>query len=151
MARLTLTREQKVADRFLRGFDMIEDRLESSLVGLENAESARTSITSSIDSMSLGGGHRDKMAESLVRMDEAVESLSNMAERFIEQFKDVEELISDVQRIDAQAGKVLRLTYIDRLTAKEIGKRDDMAYSKTMIYVFLKRGLDLAYKLLGEG
>ena len=150
MARLVLTREQKAADRFLRSFDMVEDRLESSIVGLEKAESALYSITSSIDSMSVGGDNHDKMAESLERMDDAVETLSHMAERFIGDFRDVEELISEVQRQDGNAGQVLRFVYINRLTVEQITKRDETRYSKKTIYEYWKRGLDLAFDLLSE-
>ena len=42
--RVKLTNEQKIADRFLRAYDLVDDRLESSLAGLERAESARSSI-----------------------------------------------------------------------------------------------------------
>jgi len=148
---LKLTREQRIADRFLRGFDIIEDRLESSLIGLESAESARSSITSSIDAMGLSGSQRDKMAESLIRMDKAVDDVSGLTERFASQFIEIEDFISEVQRRDPMAGKVLRLAYINRLSVDEITQRDDTAYSRKTVYDYLKRGLDVAFDLLTEG
>jgi len=83
-------------------------------------------------------------------MDEAVETLSHMAERFIGDFRDVEELISEVQRQDGNAGQVLRFVYINRLTVEQITKRDKTRYSKKTIYEYWKRGLDLAFDLLSE-
>ena len=145
-----LTREQRIADGILRGFDIVESRLESSLVGLERAESARSSITSSIDAMGLCGGHRDKMAEALIRIDESIDDISCMVERFADEFAEIEEFITEIQRRDPVAGKILRLTYIDRLTVEEITMRDDTRYSKKTIYEYLKRGLDAAYDLLME-
>lgn len=149
--RLKLTREQKVADRFMRGFDMVQDRIESSLIGLESAESARSSITSSIEAMGLSGSHHDKMTESLVRMDKAVDDLSDLAERFTKEFTEIEDFVSEVQRADEAAGKILRLTYINRLTVEQIVERDDVDCSKKTVYEHLKRGLDLAFDLLSGG
>lgn len=149
--RLKLTREQKVADRFLRGFDMVQDRLESSLIGLENAESARMSITASLDAMALSGSQHDKMADALERMEKAVDDLSEASERYTCQFADVEEFVSEVQRRDEQAGRVLRYVYINRMRVEQIIKRDETAYSKKTIYEHWKRGLDVAFDLLSGG
>ena len=148
--KLKLTREQKIADRFLRSFDMVGERLESSIAGLEAAESAQKSITSSIGAMGFGGTNHDKMCDSLARIDKAVDDINEYAGRFSDSFMEIETFISEVQRIDIQAGRVLRLTYIQKLTVKEITQRDETAYSKKSVYEQLKRGLDIAFDLLAK-
>lgn len=148
--KLKLTREQKIADRFLRSFDMVGERLESSIAGLEAAESAQKSITSSIGAMGFGGTNHDKMCDSLARIDKAIDDINEYAGRFSDSFMEIETFISEVQRIDLQAGRVLRLTYIQKLTVKEITQRDETAYSKKSIYEQLKRGLDIAFDLLAK-
>lgn len=148
--KLKLTREQKIADRFLRSFDMVGERLESSIAGLEAAESAQKSITSSIGAMGFGGTNHDKMCDSLARIDKAIDDINEYAGRFSDSFMEIETFISEVQQIDIQAGRVLRLTYIQKLTVKEITQRDETAYSKKSIYEQLKRGLDIAFDLLAK-
>lgn len=148
--KLKLTREQKIADRFLRSFDMVGERLESSIAGLEAAESAQKSITSSIGAMGFGGTNHDKMCDSLARIDKAIDDINEYAGRFSDSFMEIETFISEVQRIDIQAGRVLRLTYIQKLTVKEITQRDETAYSKKSVYEQLKRGLDIAFDLLAN-
>lgn len=148
--KLKLTREQKIADRFLRSFDMVGERLESSIAGLEAAESAQKSITSSIGAMGFGGTNHDKMCDSLARIDKAIDDINEYAGRFSDSFMEIETFISEVQRIDIQAGRVLRLTYIQKLTVKEITQRDETTYSKKSVYEQLKRGLDIAFDLLAK-
>lgn len=148
--KLKLTREQKIADRFLRSFDMVGERLESSIAGLEAAESAQKSITSSIGAMGFGGTNHDKMCDSLARIDKTIDDINEYAGRFSDSFMEIETFISEVQRIDVQAGRVLRLTYIQKLTVKEITQRDETAYSKKSVYEQLKRGLDIAFDLLAK-
>lgn len=148
--KLKLTREQKIADRFLRSFDMVGERLESSIAGLEAAESAQKSITSSIGAMGFGGTNHDKMCDSLARIDKAIDDINEYAGRFSDSFMEIETFISEVQRIDIQAGCVLRLTYIQKLTVKEITQRDETVYSKKSVYEQLKRGLDIAFDLLAK-
>lgn len=148
--KLKLTREQKIADRFLRSFDMVGERFESSIAGLEAAESAQKSITSSIGAMGFGGTNHDKMCDSLARIDKAIDDINEYAGRFSDSFMEIETFISEVQRIDIQAGRVLRLTYIQKLTVKEITQRDETAYSKKSVYEQLKRGLDIAFDLLAK-
>lgn len=150
--RLTLTQEQMVADRFLRSFDIASDRLESSINGLELAESAQKSITSCISSLGLGSGNRDKMCDNQARIDKAVDDIGRYADEIAPTFIDVEGLITDVQRIDLLAGKVLRLAYIGKKTASEIAGREDINISRKQVYEILKRGLDIAFWiLLNEG
>lgn len=148
--KLKLTIEQKIADRFLRSFDMVGERLESSIAGLEAAESAQKSITSSIGAMGFGGTNHDKMCDSLARIDKAIDDINEYAGRFSDSFMEIETFISEVQQIDLQAGRVLRLTYIQKLTVKEITQRDETAYSKKSVYEQLKRGLDIAFDLLAK-
>lgn len=148
--KLKLTREQKIADRYLRSYDIVGERLESSIAGLEAAESAQNSITSSIGAMGFGGVNRDKMCDSLARIDKAVDDIKEYAGRFSDSFKEIEEFISEIQRMDVKAGRVLRLTYIQKLSVKEITQRDETAYSKKSVYEQLKRGLDIAFELLAK-
>lgn len=143
---MKLSREQKIVDRFLRTYDMVESRLGTNLVGLERAESARNSITGSIEAMSLSGGQRDKLAQSLVTMDAAVEEISACADLFAVNFRQIEEFVSEVQRIDVQAGKVLRYVYLEQMTAPDVAER--VGYSRRNVYTLLKRGLDIAFDLL---
>ncbi len=148
--RVKLTNEQKIADRFLRAYDLVDDRLESSLAGLERAESARSSITGSIEAMGLGGDQGDKMCESLARIDDAVGEIAELSKLFSDNFRAIESFITEVQRIDGQAGKVLRLTYINRLSAKQVAANEEVCCSKKTVYELLKRGLDIAFELLAE-
>lgn len=148
--KLKLTREQKIADRFLRTFDIVGERLESSISGLEAAESAQKSITSSIGAMGFGGANRDKMCDSLARIDKAIDDINEYAGKFSDSFMEIETFISEVQRIDPKAGRVLRLTYIQKLSVREITQRDETAYSKKSVYEQLKRGLDIAFELLAK-
>ena len=92
--KLKLTREQKIADRFLRSFDMVGERLESSIAGLEAAESAQKSITSSIGAMGFGGTNHDKMCDSLARIDKAIDDINEYAGRFSDSFMEIETFIS---------------------------------------------------------
>lgn len=149
--RLKLTREQKVADRALNGYALVRDRLESNLVGLEMAESAQTSITSSMGELSLGGDNRDKLGDALVRVDEAVERISNTVERFAREFEDTEELVSEIQRRDEMAGKVIRLRYINGFPVEKIAEADGIDCSRKNVYEYLKRGLDITFDILSIG
>lgn len=148
--KLKLTREQKIADRFLRSFDMVAERLDSCLIGLQTAESAQNSITSSIGAMSFGSVNRDKMCDNQARIDQSVSDIGKYSEMIGDTFMELETFISEVQRIDPQAGRVLRLTYINRLSVKDITQRGETAYSKKSIYEHLKRGLDVAFDLLAN-
>lgn len=148
--RMKLTREQKVAHRFLSSFDMVDDRLSSSLLALERAESARNSITGSIDGMRLSGCQSDKMCNALVRMDESIADIQRMSDGYSEQFREIEEFISEVQRIDKRAGKTLRLVYIDGVSVREAAEDEDIQCTKKTAYEYLKRGLEIAFKLLAR-
>lgn len=144
--RLKLTREQRVAHRFLSSFNVVGDRMKSSIGCLERAESARNSISASIEAFSISGSQSDKMLDALVRMDEAIEDIRGLSGSFASQFQEVESYVSAVQRMDAPAGKVLRMVYIDGMTAKEAAQVDECA--KKTVYANLKRGLDLTFALL---
>lgn len=146
--RMKLTREQKIAHRFLSSFDMVGDRLTSHLTALERAESARSSITGSIDGMGLSGSQGDRMCDSLVRMDESIDGIMEASGSYAAQFAAVEDHISSIQRMDPQAGKVLRQVYLDGMSAKEVASDGDIA--KKTVYEHLKRGLDISFDLLSE-
>lgn len=148
--RLKLTNEQRIADKFLRAYDLVDDRLDSSLAGLERAESARSSITGSIEAMGLSSTQSDKMCESLARIDKAVSDIAELSILFSDNFREIESFITKVQRIDNQAGKVLRLTYINRLPAKQVAENEEVCCSKKTVYELLKRGLDIAFELLAK-
>lgn len=148
--RMKMTREQKVAHRFLSSFDMVDSRISSSLIALERAESARSSITGSIEGMGLSGSQGDKMCNALVRIEESIDDIRSLSDVYAAQFKEIEDFISDVQRIDQQAGKVLRHIYIDRISVKEVADEDDMQCTKKTVYEHLKRGLEIAFALLAK-
>ena len=90
------------------------------------------------------------MCNAIIRIDESIEDIQRMADGYSEQFKEVEDFISEVQRIDQQAGKVLRHVYIDCLSVKEVADEDDMQCTKKTVYEHLKRGLGLAFMLLSR-
>ena len=148
--RMKLTREQKVAHRFLASFDMVDDRLSSSLLVLERAESARSSISSSLEGMGFSGNQGDKMCDALVRIDESIGDIQKMADAYSAQFREVEDFVSEIQRIDQQAGKVLRYVYVDKRSIKEIAAEEDIHCAKKTVYEHLKRGLGIAFGLLCE-
>ena len=148
--RLNLTREQKIAARFLRGFRLVGDRLESSIVGLERAKAAQDSLGSADEGLGLSGGDHDKILNSIIRMDKALDEIEQMAQTFSGQFREIEDFISEVQRRDDAAGRVLRLTYINGLSADQIADREEMCCSKKTVYEHLRRGLDVAFDLLSR-
>lgn len=148
--KLKLTREQKVAHRFLRAFDMVDDRLSSSLIALEKAESAQSSITSSLDGMSLSGSNNDKMCSALVRIEQSIDDIEKHSGEFANQFIEIENFISEVQRKDVSAGKTLRAIYIHGASVKDVSDSEDMACSKKTVYEYLKRGLDISFDLLSQ-
>lgn len=146
--RLKLSREQKIAHRFLSSFHMVADRMDSSIECLERAESARTSISASIGAMSFSGEQYDKMLNAMLRMDSAIDEIGELADGYSEQFKEVEGYVSAVQRIDPQAGKALRKVYIEGLSVKEAAADEECA--KKTVYEYLKKGLDLTFILLSR-
>ena len=148
--RLKLTREQKIAAKFLRGYVMIPDRMESYLSALESAETMRESLGSTTEALGRGGGGGDKMAVALVRIEEAEEGIRRMAETFGDQLAEIEAFISEVQRRDAMAGKALRLAYIKGLSAEEIADGGELGRSRKTVYDYLRRGLDIAFEMLSE-
>ena len=148
--RLTLNREQRIADRYLRTYDLAESRVESSLIAIERADSALTSITASIGAIGFSGANNDKILNALINLDKAVEDLRQASGSLTEQFLEVEEFITEIQRRDEMAGKVLRAVYINRLSVTEVSMRDETAYSKKTIYEYIRRGLDIAFEILSE-
>ena len=147
--RLKLSREQKLAHRFLRSYHLVAERLESSVDCLVKADAARSSITASIGALSMSGEQSDRMLKALVRMDDAIDDIAGMASEFSSRFEEVERFVSEVQDIDHQAGCALRLVYIKGLSAKEAADEGDV--SKKTVYEHVKRGLDIVYDLLVEG
>lgn len=145
---LELTREQKVAQRQLRAFRLIKDRLDSAIDMLAKADASRMSISSSIGAISMGGEQRDKMLRALVNMDEACDRIQELSSRFASEAEKVEQLVSDVQDADPLAGRMLRMVYINGMTPSEAAEADER--SRSTVYVGIKRGLDIAYSIMGE-
>lgn len=143
---LRLTREQRIAHRVLLSFHERSERLESYLTGLEQAETAQFKITASLSEMTLSGANKDKMLANQIKIDNAINQIALHAENFADDFEKVEELITDVQEIDENAGRVLRLTYIERMPASNIAEICET--SNKTIYERLRKGLNLAYMLL---
>ena len=145
-----LTREQKVAHRFLSAYSLLGERIESSVDCLVKAEAAKTSISASMDAISTGGASNgNRMLNAMLRMDDAIEEIERLSGSFSEQFRDVEEAVSSVQRMDPQAGRALRLVYIKGMDVGEAAEADH--FSKKTVYAYLKQGLDLTYALLCQG
>lgn len=144
--RMALTREQKVAHRYLSAFGIVSDRIDSTLACLERAESARSSITGSIGSMGLSGGQSDKMCDSLVRIDQCISDVERLSGVLGDQFREVEAFVTEVQRIDPMAGRCLRCVYIDGASASDAS--DKLGCSKKTVYEYLKKGLDAAFDIL---
>lgn len=147
---MALTREQRIAHRYLCSFGMTGDRLESALAGLERAESARSSITGSIGSMGLSGGQSDKMCDALARIDGCISEIGRLTDTFSDQFREVEDFVTEVQRTDPMAGRCLRCVYIEGATASDAAAK--LGCSKKTVYEYVKRGLDAAFDILaGDG
>ena len=146
---LELTREQKAAQRRLRSFQLICDRMDSALDMLAKADASRMSISSSIGALSIGGENRDKMLEAMIKMDEACERIREMSSRFSREMDAVEGLVTDVQEADPNAGRMLRMVYLKGMTPSEVADEDGC--SRSTVYTGIKRGLDLAYVLMGDG
>lgn len=145
-----LTREQKVAHRFLSSYALIGDRLESAVDCIARAEARKASISASISALSMGGSDPgNKMLNAMLSLDRAVEDLQRLSEMFEGQYRDVEEVVTEVQRADPQAGRALRLVYINGLEAKDVA--DSEHFAKKTVYGQLKQGLDLAYSILCRG
>ena len=145
-----LTREQKVAHRFLSSYALIGDRLESAVDCIARAEARKASISASISALSMGGSDPgNKMLNAMLSLDRAVEDLQRLSEMFAGQYRDVEEVVTEVQRADPQAGRALRLVYITGLEAKDVA--DSEHFAKKTVYGQLKQGLDLAYSILCRG
>lgn len=145
---LTLTREQKLAQRQLRAYLLISDRMGSAVDMLARADAARQSISASIGEFSMGGGRNDKMLQAMVNMDEAVDRIKVLSERFADEMEAVEGLVSDVQAADPKAGCMLRTVYLGGMSPSEAA--ESIGCSKGTAYALLKRGLDLAYGIMGE-
>lgn len=90
------------------------------------------------------------MCNALVRIEESIDDIRNLSDGYADQFKEVEDFISEVQRINQQAGKVLRHVYIDCISVKEVADKDDMQCTKKTVYEHLKRGLEIAFTLLTD-
>lgn len=145
--RLTLTREQRIADRCLRSFDLVRDRLASCVTGLERAESSLHSVTAIYGAYGSGGAGGDKILNAMCAVERAADDMRRYAEGYAKEFADVEGLISEVQRRDSDAGRVLRLTYIDGSTAAEVAEATGI--QRKRVYECLRRGLDEAFEVLG--
>ena len=96
----------------------------------------------------MGGSRNDKMLQALVNMDEAVERINGLSARFADEMEAVEGLVSDVQRADQQAGSILRSVYLKGMSPADAAEASGC--SKSTAYALLKRGLDVAYGLMGE-
>lgn len=141
-----LTKEQAIADRFLRAYALLPDRLDSALEELERADSVQNSITGSIESMGLSQINVDKLSNALSSIDKASSDISELAALFSDYYRQIEDFITRVQRVNHKYGKVLRLIYINGLTVDEIAKQ--MHYSEKTIREYKKMGLDIAFSLL---
>lgn len=145
---LSLSREQKFAQRQLRAFILIRDRLDSAMDMLAKADATRMSISSSIGALSLGGDQKNKMLQALVNMDEAVDRIRELSTRFKGEMEKVEGLVASIQEADQHAGRMIRMVYLKGMTPSEIADEDGCSRSK--VYTGIKRGLDIAYGIMGE-
>lgn len=144
--KMILSDEQALVSRYLRSFRTASDRLDSAFVFLEKAEAARSSISASIGTFSMGGEQRDRMLGAMLRMDSAIDDIGGLTAELSDRFKEVEGLISEVQESDPRAGRALRDVYVSGLTVKEAAEKEGC--SRKTEYENLKRGLDIAYDLL---
>lgn len=148
--RLSLTREQKVADRYLRSYTIIPDRLESHLAALERGAVMRDSIGSTANAIGHGSGVGDKIAAALAAVEDAEDRILKAARTFGAQMIDVEAFVSEVQRRDRMAGKAIRLVYINGMSADEIADDGRLGCSRKTVYELVRRGLDIAFALLSR-
>lgn len=148
--RLDLTREQKIADRYLRSYMMVPDRIGSHLSALERGVIMRDSTAATAKVLGRGRGGGDKISAALAVIDEAEEGILREAKRFGSEFAEVEDFISRVQRRDRLSGKALRMAYIDGMSADGIADSGKLGCSRKTVYELIRRGLDISFDLLSE-
>lgn len=141
--RMNLTRNQSAAERLLLEDAKNENALNSSLLKLERAESAKESITASIETYSFSQSQNDKMMNALSSINESIECIKKSAESFGKSFVDVECVIENVEREDAKAGGILRRRYIDRASISRIA--NEAGVSRKHVYTLIRKGLDTVY------
>ncbi len=143
---MNLSREQKAAQRKLQGFQLISDRMKAAVDRLVRADALRTLLSSTISTFSIHGEGRDKMLRAIVYLDEEVERILPLYERFADDLEKVEALVTEVQKTDPHAGRTIRMIYLKGMTPREVALEEGC--SKSIVYLRLKRGLDIAYDLL---
>lgn len=146
---LELTPEQRVADRYLRSFVLTHDRLESSVRALTMAESALGGVSALHSAFGGSSGEGDRMLRALVSIQGACDDLCDLSARYSSEYAKVEEMVSEVQRADQDAGRVLRLTYIDQGSTAQICEATGL--TRKRVYECLRRGLDEAFEEIGGG
>lgn len=146
--RLNLTREQKIADRYLRSYIIVPDRIESHLSALERGVIMRDSTGATAEALGRGRGNGDKISAALAAIDEAETGILREARRFGDEFAEVEAFVSEVQRRDRMAGKALRMAYIEGMTADGIADSGELGCSRKTVYELMRRGLDISFDLL---
>ena len=144
---IALTREQKAAQRRLRAYRLVGDRMDSAFDMLARADAARSSVSSAMGSVSMSGGRRDKMADALIMLDEACDRIRELSSVFCSRMEEVERAISDVQASDEVAGRVLREIYIKGSTPTDAAA--EIGCSRATVYDSLRRGLDMVYGMTG--
>lgn len=99
----------------------------------------------------MSSAQKDKMLTALSRMDDSIDKIEELSGIYADQFAEIEEFISAVQKQDKQAGKVLRFAYLHGMAVGDIANHEELNCSKKTVYEHLKRGLDIAYDLILEG
>ena len=146
--RRKLTPERKIAEDYIRSYIRAQERLDSALYAIERADSSRQSMTQTLGAIPMSGGQRDKMHDSLVLIEESAEKIWATAPAIGVEYADVASLIDEVEARDEDAGRALRMWYLDARAATYIAKR--IPCVRKTVYALVDRGLDAAFQILAE-
>lgn len=135
-----LTLDQAVADALLRTFAKTDSKVEAAMSFLERADSHRMSITASMESFTLGGEMRDKMADSVSAIEDAAETIRERIASYGEDWLVVSDALDQLEGIDPVAAKMLRKVYLEIMSPSEAAEA--LGYSEGHAYRIWKRGLD---------
>ena len=140
---IELDARQRRADRRLSELDAAERDIDMCLAMVERAESMGSKVTAVVDGLGITGSAGDRLGDAVAMMDEAVDKLcAVVSERTTRVIDDVSTTVMRVMRRDADAGHLLRLVYVDRLSVAEAA--ESMGCSRKAAYARLRSALDIA-------
>lgn len=149
MKQRKLTQEQKIAESYITSYLKAQGRLDSSLLAIERADSARHAMTQTLGAIPMSGSQRDRMCDSLALIDDSTEAIRRCSAAIGVEFADIDGFIAEVEEEDLDAGMALRMWYLDARSANYMARR--LHCSRRHVYRVLDRGLEIAFgKLSGR-